>query len=229
MYALENNGICKKDRTNFSKYVFYDREAPRLYYRNGTDLLLRAMLANEGFRQIDSKVLEDVFKRDIPADSNTVVVLASSYFPPSVLKDGKNSLLRKFLEKGGRIVVTGLNPAVYNFDPKTNNASVNYAQLKDILDIDYKYTDSRTHAGVVYSSATKRGTDAGLPQWWMAPFSITKDQVDIVLGENVDKNASAYVKKYSSKPNSGLVQIWIDAEFMPADVNFVRKVALADL
>ena len=80
-----------------------------------------------------------------------------------------------------------------------------------------------------YCGATKQGLAAGLPSWWMAPFSINKEQVDIVLGENVDKDASAYVKKYSSKANSGLIQIWIDAEFIPADVNFVRKAALADM
>lgn len=120
MYALKNNGVCKEDKGNFSKYVFYERDAPRLYYRNGTDLLLRASLNNTGFRQIDSKILEELFKRDIPPDSNVVVVLASNFLPASVLQDGKNSLLRKFLDKGGRIVITGLDPAVYNIDPKTN-------------------------------------------------------------------------------------------------------------
>ena len=230
MYALKSNGTCKEDKINFSKYVFYERDAPRLYYRNGTDLLLRASLTNTGFRQIDSKVLEELFKRDIPSDSNVVVVLASNFLPASVLQDGKNSLLRKFLDKGGRIVITGLDPVVYNIDPKTNQIKTDYDRLKDILDIDYKYRDfSRPHGGVVYCGATKQGINAGLPQWWMAPFSISKDQVDIVLGENVDKDASAYVKKYTSKANSGLIQIWIDAEFIPADVNFIRKIALADL
>ena len=63
----------------------------------------------------------------------------------------------------------------------------------------------------------------------LAPYSIDKKQVDIVLGENMDKDASAYVKGYSSKANSGLIQIWIDAEFIPCGVNFVRKIALANL
>ena len=63
----------------------------------------------------------------------------------------------------------------------------------------------------------------------LASLSIDKKQVDIVQGENMDKDASADVKKYSSKANLGLIQIWIDAEFIPSGVNFVRKIALANL
>lgn len=229
MYALKNNGTCKEDKNNFSKYVYYDRDAPRLFYRNGTDLTLRANLVNTGFRQIESKLLEEIFKRDIPADSNVVIVFASAHFPEAVLQDGRNSLLRKYLDKGGRIVITGPNPIVFTIDPKTNMIKNDFGRLKEILGIDYKYSDSRTHAGYVYCSATKRGLAAGLPAWWMAPYSVKKDQVDIVLGESVDKDASAYVKKYSKKPNSGLIQIWIDGDFLPAELNYVRKAALADL
>lgn len=229
VYALESKGACKEEPASFIRYVYYDREAPRLYFRNGTDILLRANLTNSGFRQIDSKGLEEVFKRDIPADSGMVVVLATNYFPPAVLQGEKNSLLRKFLDKGGRIVVAGLNPVVYNVDPKTNAVDVDFSRLKNILDIDLKYSDSRAHGGILYCAATKQGITAGLPTWWMAPYSIDKNQVNIVLGENVNKAVSAYIKKYSPKTNSGLIQLWIDADFIPADINFVRKVALADL
>jgi hypothetical protein len=226
LYALENSNDCKKEGSSFIKYVFYDRDAPRLYYRNGTDVLLRASLVNNGFTQIDSKALESVFLNDIPPDSNTVVVLASNYLPAAVLSDGKNCLLRKFLEKGGRLVVTGLNPVVFNIDSTTKNVNTDFSKLKSLLDIDLGYNDSRAHGGVVYCSATEHGIAAGLPQWWMAPFPVSKKQVDIVLGENVNKDASAYIKKYSQKPGSGLIQVWIDADFAPADIHFVRNVAL---
>ncbi len=118
---------------------------------------------------------------------------------------------------------------VFNSDPKTKEVFTDFPRVKQILDIDFKYNDSRAHGGVVYCNATKQGVDAGLPAWWMAPYSIDRNQVDIVLGENINKDASAYVKKYSSKHNSGLIQIWIDAEFMPTDINFVSKIALSDL
>jgi len=228
MYALQSGGSCKEDPATFIKYVFYERDAPRLYYRNGADILLRSSLANTGFKQIDSKALEDLFKKDVPADSNIVVVFASNYFPATVMMNGKNSLLREFLNKGGRILVTGLNPVVYNIDTATKEISSDFTKMKGILDIDLKYTDTRAHGGILYCEATPQGLDAGLPGWWMAPFPVTKDQVDIILGENINKDASAYVKKYSQKPNSGLIQLWIDADFIPADINFVRKVALAD-
>ena len=228
VYALKNGNGCKAGGTSFIKYVFYDRDAPRLYYRNGTDILLRANLGNNGFTQIDSRSLETILQKDIPADSNVVIVLASNYLPATVLKDGKNSLLRNFLDKGGRIVVTGLNPVVYDIDSATNQVNSNFSKLKEILNVDLKYNDSRAHGGIVYCEATKQGIAAGLPNWWMAPFPVAKDQVDIVLGENVNKDASAYVKKYSTKQNSGLIQIWIDADFAPADINFVWKVAEAN-
>ncbi|MEO6671433.1 MAG: PQQ-binding-like beta-propeller repeat protein [Ferruginibacter sp.] len=228
VYALQNGNSCNATGTSFIKYVFYDRDAPRLYYRNGTDILLRANLSNNGFIQVDSKSLELILQRDFPADSNVVIVLASNYLPAKLLKDGRNSLLRKFLNKGGRMVVTGLNPVVYEIDSATNQVNTNFSKLKEILDIDLKYNDSRAHAGIVYCEATKQGLAAGLPNWWMAPFPVTKKQVDIVLGENVNGDASAYVKKYNEKQNSGLVQIWIDSDFTPADINFVKKIAVAN-
>ncbi|MFT3910191.1 MAG: PQQ-binding-like beta-propeller repeat protein [Ferruginibacter sp.] len=228
VYALKNGNGCKEERSSFLKYVYYDREAPRLYYRNGTDLLLRANLANNGFTQIDSKALEALLQKDIPADSNVVIVLATNYLPATVLKDGKNGSFRKFLNKGGRVLVTGLNPVVYDVDPATNAVNTDFTKLKEILNIDLKYNDSRAHGGIVYCEATKQGSDAGLPSWWMAPFPVAKNQVDIVLGENVNKDASAYVKKYSSKHNSGLIQIWIDSDFAPTDINFVKKIAVAN-
>lgn len=228
VYALESGGRCREEPGKFIKYVYYDRDAPRIYYRNGTDILLRASLVNSGFVQVDSKALEELFKKDIPADSTVVVVLASDYFPAPVLQGGKSGLLRKFLEKGGRLVIPGLNPSVFKGDLKTG-ISTDFTQAKEILDIDFKYNDSRAHGGVVYCTATKQGLDAGLPSWWMAPYSISKSQVDVVLGENINKDAAAYVKKYSTRQNSGLIQIWIDSDFIPADIHFVAKVALAEL
>lgn len=228
LYALKPGNDCKQEGTSFIKYVYYDRDAPRLYYRNGTDILLRANLANNGFTQLDSKSLEAILQKPIPADSNTVIVLATNYLPPAVLKNGKHCLFRKFLEKGGRVVVTGLNPVVYNIDSATKEVSTDFSKLKEVLDVDLKYNDTRAHGGIVYCEATKQGADAGLHNWWMAPFPVAKNQVDIVLGENVNKDAAAYVKKYSTKKNSGLIQLWIDADFAPADINFVKKVTVAN-
>jgi len=155
--------------------------------------------------------------------------MASNFFPSATLQDGQQSLVRQFLNKGGRIVVSGLNPVVYDVDAKTNNVNTDFSRLKTILDIDLKYGDSRAHGGVIYCQATKQGISAGLPEWWMAPYPVTTNQVDIVLGENEYHDASAYLKKYSPKNNSGLIQIWIDSEFMPSDFGFVRKIALASL
>ena len=227
VYALKSKGTCKADGESFIKYVYYDREAPRLYFRNGTDLAIRAHLANTGFKQVDSKGLEELFKKDIPADSNVVVVMASNFFPSSTLQDGPQSLVRQFLNKGGRIVVTGLNPVVYEVDAKTNDVRTDFARLKTILDVDLGYGDSRAHGGTIYCEATRQGIAAGLPEWWVAPYPVKPSQVDIVLGENEYKDVSAYLKKYSPKNNSGLIQIWIDSEFMPVDMGFVRRVALA--
>ncbi len=227
VYALESNDICKDDGSTFLKYVYYDREAPRLYFRNGTDLAIRSYLANTGFKSVDSKGLEELFKKDIPADTNVVVVMASNFFPAATVQDGKQCLLRKFLEKGGRVLVTGLNPIVFDIDSTTKNVNTDFTRLKTILDIDLGYGDSRAHGGVVYCEATNAGIAAGLPEWWMAPYPVTANQVDIVLGQNEYKDASAYLKRYSAKNNSGLIQIWIDSEFMPVDFDFVRKVAVA--
>jgi hypothetical protein len=145
-----------------------------------------------------------------PANSS-VFVFASCYFPASVSGNGKSSILRKFLDNGGKIVMAGINPIVYQFDETIKTpVGFRFNAADTLLDLDYGKGDTRSFMGDLPCFPTTAGKQLGLPDSWTASLFINEKNVDVVLGKNENGDVSAFVKKYS---NGGqFVQLWIDAD-----------------
>ena len=107
------------------RFVFYE---PRryVYFRNGGDLKIKDYLFSSGYKEINSDSITALLAGD--PDPNMVIVFATDYFPKSIIQNGERSLLRKFLDAGGRIVLTGINPLVYEIDEKKNNRWVSMSR-----------------------------------------------------------------------------------------------------
>jgi len=70
--------------------------------------------------------------------------------------------------------------------------------------------------------ASEKGKFFGLPDKWVSTFGIDKKNVDIVLGENENGQASAFVKKYG---NGGkLVQVYLHSD-LPVNLDAIIKLA----
>ena len=119
LYAFKGRKNERTAQGIKERYVFYE-PGINVYYKNGSDLSIKNYLVGNGYKSINSDSLVALLNK--PIKPGTVIVFASCYFPPTIITNGKESPLRKFLDGGGKIVMTGINPIVYKIDEKTRNA-----------------------------------------------------------------------------------------------------------
>lgn len=208
LYALGGHTDRRQYRESFDKYVYYENGL-NVYFRNNSDLVIKNYLRFHGYKLVGSDSLAYFMSKESTVPS--VFIFASSYFPNAVTANGKNSIIRKFLDKGGKIVLTGINPVVYQFDETLKTpVAFRYNAADTLFDLDYGKGDTRTFMGDLPCFPTTAGKQLGLPDFWTTSLFINEKNVDVVLGKNENGDVSAFVKKYS---NGGqLVQIWMDAD-----------------
>jgi outer membrane protein assembly factor BamB len=203
------------------RFVYYD-PLGSLYYKNGSDLRIKSYLASNGFRVLKTDTLANIFSQMENA-RNTVIVIASSSLPAAVWKGNENSLLRKFLDEGGRVIITGMNPLFYDMNDTTRNVTgLSFSRASATLGVDYGPDDTRAFGGLYPSFPTDAGRQLNLPQQWVDNFGLDPSKVDIVLGKNENGLATAYVKKYNS--GGRLVQIWMNPD-IPVNMDAIIKAA----
>jgi len=208
LYALSGHADRRQYKEGFNKYVYYEN-GMNVYFRNNSELVIKNYLRSYGYKLVGSDSLAYFMSKESTVPS--VFVFATSYFPKAVTADGKNSVIRKFLDKGGKIVLTGINPIVYQFDETLKTpVGFRYNAGDTLFDLDYGKGDTRTFMGDLPCFPTLAGKQLGLPDFWTTSLFINEKNVDVVLGKNENGDVSAFVKRYS---NGGqLVQIWMDPE-----------------
>ncbi len=215
LYALRQRSFSPQKEKQEKKYVFW-MDSIAYYFRNGMDKGLKEYLVDNGYTLLDSSALIKLMQeRDDVA--STTIAFASNYFPDSLWMNERNSLLRKFLDAGGRVIIFGFNPIVYD----VAHERLNFTRAKQTLDISYGPDDLRSFHGVFPAFPTLLGKDYFLPAFWTATCSVDKNQVDKVLGEDENGLASAWMKYYGSASKGALVQVWLDAG-KPVDQNFIK-------
>lgn len=156
-----------------------------------------------------------------------MIVFASLYFPPSIIKNGKQSLLRNFLDKGGRIILPGTNPLLYEYDEQLKQpVGFDVPQAGIVLDIQYGPNDTRAMGGQFTCFANEKGLALGLPPHWVANLSLKRELVDVVLGKTENGDASAFIKYYNT--HGRLVQLWMHPD-MPVNMDALVKAAEWDI
>jgi len=207
LYSLIGHPDERLDPDKLKRFVFYE---PGInVYFNGGDLKIKNYLASSGYKVVNSDSLIALLSQT--KGENNVIVFASDYFPRSITKNADNSLLRKFLDGGGRVVLTGINPLVYLIDEEGKQpVGFNVPAADSVLGIKYGHNDTRSFGGQFPCFATARGKQFGLPDFWTSILQVNPDQVDVVLGKNENGFVSAYSKNY--KNNGRLIQIWMNQD-----------------
>lgn len=208
LYALGGQTDKQQYKKGFDRYVYYEA-GMNVYFRDNSDLMIRNYLRSNGFKVINSDSLAYFMSKESATPS--VIVFATSYFPAVIIENGKNSVIRKFLDQGGKIVMTGINPIVYQIDEKTKQPFAFRPHAADTLfDLDYGKGDTRTFMGDLPSFPTLQGKQLGLPDFWTTSLFINEKNVDVVLGKSENGDVSAFAKNYL---NGGqFVQLWMDAD-----------------
>ena len=163
-----------------------------------------------------------LLSRDFPA--YTVIVFAANYFPKEILNGYEASSLRKYLNKGGRVVICGLNPVVARYDANKNLNGFNFLLADSVLGIKYGPNDLRSHKGIYPAFATETGKEWGIKKSWISSLGLDPYKVDLVLGKDENGMAAAWVKKYHTSKGSGFIQIWLEQEGAD-DLSYILRVA----
>ncbi len=223
MYALKPGRNIFPAATSVKRYVFWEPDV-NLYFHYGNDIKIRDYLAFNKYKILHSKELTDVLAKEDSA-AKSVIVFASNYFPQNILDGNDQSLLRKYLNNGGRIVVLGNNPITYKLDSNKQLEGFDFLKADSVLNIVYgQYNDLRSMGGLQPALVTKQGKQWGLEDSWTGFLPLPENQADIVLGEDENGFASAWYKKFSNKKGSGFIQIWIDTDFID-DMSSISRVA----
>jgi len=220
LYALRSGSGNKAPQTA-RKYVFWDENLSS--FNTNNDSRTKHYLNQNGYATLNrEKLINMLSKKDSAA--NTVVVFATNFFPEEITKGEKSSLLRGYLDAGGKVVVTGNDPLILKYDAKEKDVVIrNFLYADSVIGIKYGPDDLRSFKGNQPAFVTKTGAEWGMKSFWAAALSVDPKQVDIVLGMDENGLASAWVKKFNPAEGSGFVQIW--AGEGDRDLSFITKVA----
>ncbi len=217
LYAL--GGRKNEQPPNLNRFVYYEAGVNN-YFRANADLRIKNYLVNSGFTLVGTDTLPAILGSNA---ANAVVVFASNYFPKPIINQKGNSLLRKFLDSGGRVVVLGNNPLLFQFDEKTKQAvAFNVTAADTVLGLQYGPNDTRGVGGQFTSFATNTGKALGLPAFWSSMGYLPAEQVNVVLGKNENGLASAFIKNY--KNGGRLIQVFLHPD-LPVHLDAVIKAA----
>jgi eukaryotic-like serine/threonine-protein kinase len=219
LYALKGHTAFQK--ATQESYVYYDAKKVNVYFRNGADVRIKNYLRSNGFKMINTDTLIRILSS--ASSSGKVIVYATDIFTKATNENGKNSLVRQFLDNGGRIILLGNNSLFYEVDEDGQQImGLANHRIDSVLSFDCGPTDTRVFGGLFAGFANEKGKSFNLPDHWVSGFGIDKKNVDVVLGENENGQASAFIKNYNN--NGKLVQIYLDAE-LPVSMDAIIKLA----
>jgi outer membrane protein assembly factor BamB len=222
LYALKPGKSASPAAGNIKRYVFWEKGADK-WFEYGNDLKIKIYLNVNNYTTIDSKKLEDVL-RNTDSAAGSVIVFASNYFPKEIYAGYDKSLLRQYLNKGGRVLVLGNNPLLYQVDSAGNVEGFNFLMADSVLNIKTGPNDLRSMGGLQPAFPTDEGLKWGLKKPWTSLLPLQESQVDIVLGKDENGMVSSWVKKFSNIKGSGFIQLWMDEDFIE-DMSPIVKVA----
>jgi len=205
------------------KAVFYNKDFSTR--KTWVDAYIKDYFVAEGYELLDENKLTEFLKEHVKNKNPSVIVLATNYFPQNTISVSQGTpLIRQYLQTGGKIVTTGVNPAALVIDSITHKfTGLDYALSKGITDVDYPFSDLRSHKGFYPASPTKEGLKWGLTRTAIGHSGISSSAVT-PLSRDENGNATYWVKNYGFKEGTGLVQFWITPDRLDL-VNDLRRVA----
>jgi outer membrane protein assembly factor BamB len=207
--VLSLKGRSHTDREDkfVKKYVLWTDVVPA-YFRNGMDVRIRDYFVDNGYQVIDTLGVIRIMTDPMQTREGTTIVVASPVIPDTLISAEGTSILRQYLDGGGKLIFLGINPLM--FSPK------------QILNIEYGQPDTRAYKGLFPAFPTTIGAAYHLPAYWSAFASVNTNQVDTVLGMDENGLASAWIKYYGKDKKGGLIQVWLE-QSRPIDYNFLKE------
>ena len=189
------------------RVVFFDSTYVKAATVRQPDVTAR-YFANRGYQTLDAAALAGFLSDRIADHAPSVVVFAIDHPPAAVVAAPlAQSLLRRYLEAGGKIVWPGKPPLIFPMDLATGQypsmTAMNWSAPNELLGVphDAALFDMRG------ARATPAGVRVGLPARWRDSWSVAPSGVTTMLGLDEWGLAAAWIKRYGGPPGTGFVRV----------------------
>jgi len=200
LFIADDDGVvyCLSE-TSAPRGVYHPRKFQTPFIEHGLaiDTSIDPYFTSRGFVPLDSAALIAFMENCINQNERGVVILAHDYLPATVLeKNGDTSLLRKFMEAGGRVVGPGLLPGIAKLDSTGNFNGMNYKFPTELMGISI---DAPLESGNYFAKATDAGLRLGLPKNLRATNAMVSPEGLEILAMNEIGRPAIWMKKIGTK------------------------------
>jgi outer membrane protein assembly factor BamB len=209
--------ICTGDRASVTRVVWAGRDgtAP-----DSAAAALAAQLVARGYAQVDDDGLVAALTAAVADNRPTTAVFAIDDLPGAIVTEPLDrSLLRRYLDVGGKVVWTGVPPLLWPRDSVGRRTGglkgITWERPAELLGVG--------HAATMFDRrvvrVTPEGKRWGLSGRWRDSWAVDSREVSEVLGLDDWGLAAAWVRNYGGPPGTGFVRV------SPADAQAVYLVA----
>lgn len=213
--------LCTDDRAAVNRAVWSGRDAGA---PDTAAASLATQLVARGYAKVNDEGLVAALAAAIADNRPTTVVFTSDDLPDAVVSGTLDqSLLRRFLDTGGKVVWTGIPPLLWPRDSTGKRIpslkAIMWERPAELLDIG--------HAATMFDRrmvrATATGVRWGLSGRWRDSWAVDAREVTDVLGVDDWGLAAAWVRSYGGPPGTGFVRVsphdpqavYLAAEYRP--------------
>ena len=183
-------------------------------------------LREYGYQKLDTITLKSFMEKRIEDQKASVIVFSHQYLPKAVSGENANqSLLKRYMEAGGRVVWLNYFPNLWTVDGAMNIIGSNPQYAIDLLEIDF---DVNMDYGTYFAKATPEGLEWNLPASFNAPGSSISDKSKVIpLALNEFGRIAAFWKPFGDKQSGGFVSFcsWSDMPINQSDLETIKAIA----
>ena len=193
LYALENR--------QEAFFAVYQPSENRKSYPVVDPAILPYFL-DKGFIKLDSSNLKDFLEMRIKDEIPSVIVFAYDLIPEEIVgANAAQGMVRKYLDRGGKIVWLGGIPNLYSPTPN-GSYHVDKSIGERLLNVQFIYP---RESGNYYSKTTQEGLNMGLPAWFKTTNATVVGDGVVPLAIDEFGRISAWIKRFKKDAGSGFV------------------------
>ncbi len=183
-------------------------------------------LTENGYQKLDTLTIASFMRNRIADKKPSVIVFAFQYLPEEVSGEkAENSLLKKYMESGGKVVWLNYFPKFWTTDKALNIVGYDHQYAAELLDLDF---DVHMDFGTYFANSTEKGLEWKLPRSFNAPSSSVSNKSNVVpLAFNEFGRIAAFWKPFSENNYAGFVSFcsWSYMPIKQSDLETIKAIA----
>lgn len=202
--------------------VFFDPAlAPRAMLQPSEPV--KTWFANRDYEVLDANALAPFMKARLADGEPSVIVFAEDIMPASAAAGGSDSVLRRYLARGGKAVWLGWPPLIAPFEQKDFDLSdLDRAGPQRLLGVSFE----RGNFDRMTARPTAIGKRWGLSGWWLSAWAADPATVTTVLATDELGLAAAWVRSFGGPDGTGFVAVPLQtARGIPLNLDTIQAAA----